>query len=157
MATRIHPKNVHEKSPKNVHEMSPKKRTFRGQKCPQNVTKSVHEMSPLFSTRCHLLCPRDVCHPKIGIQTYILFTNLKGLDTTICVSHFITVNISSLSIWREKLHTNKVPIPIFFQKHFHHVWFKVLLLAVFSPPTKQVFCLTVSSFSYTTTCKVKYI
>ena len=48
MATRIHPKNVHEKSPKNVHEMSP---------------KSVHEMSPLMSTRCHLLCPRNVCHP----------------------------------------------------------------------------------------------
>ena len=63
MATRIHPKNVHEKSPKNVHEMSPKKRTSRGQKCPRNVTKSVHEMSPLLSTRCHLLCPRDVCHP----------------------------------------------------------------------------------------------
>ena len=63
MATRIHPKNVHEKSPKNVHEMSPKKRTSRGQKCPRNVTKSVHEMSPFLSTRCHLLCPRDVCHP----------------------------------------------------------------------------------------------
>ena len=52
MATRIHPKNVHEKSPKNVHEMSPKKRTSHGQKCPRNVTKSVHEMSPLLSTRC---------------------------------------------------------------------------------------------------------
>ena len=52
MATRIHPKNVHEKSPKNVHEMSPKKRTSRGQKCPRNVTKSVHEMSPIMSTRC---------------------------------------------------------------------------------------------------------
>ena len=52
MATRIHPKNVHEKSPKNVHEMSPKKRTSHGQKCPRNVTKSVHEMSPIMSTRC---------------------------------------------------------------------------------------------------------
>ena len=39
MATRIHPKNVHEKSPKNVHEMSPK-----------------------VSTRCHLFCPRDVTY-----------------------------------------------------------------------------------------------
>ena len=62
MATRIHPKNVHEKSPKNVHEMSSKKRTSRGQKCPRNVTKSVHDMSPLLSMRCHLLCPQDVCH-----------------------------------------------------------------------------------------------
>ena len=52
MATRIHPKNVYEKSPKNVHEMSPKKRTSRGQKCPRNVTKCVHEMSPIMSTRC---------------------------------------------------------------------------------------------------------
>ena len=48
MSTRIHPKNVHEKSPK---------------KCPRDVTKSVHEKSPLLSSRSHLLCPRDVCHP----------------------------------------------------------------------------------------------
>ena len=34
--------------------MSPKKRTARGQKCPQNVTK--------VSTRCHLFCPRDVTY-----------------------------------------------------------------------------------------------
>ena len=93
--------------------------------------------------------------PRQNWYPNFLFTNLKGLDTTICVSYFISVNISSLSIWREKLHTNKVPIPIFFQKHFHHVWFKVLLLAVFSPPTKQVFCLTVSSFSYTVHCCMK--
>ena len=75
MATRIHPKNVHEKSPKNVHEMSPKKRTSRG----RNVTKSVHEMSPLLSTRCHLLCPRDVCHPHGWLPIsllYLLFSPL---------------------------------------------------------------------------------
>ena len=59
MATRIHPKNVHEKSPKNVHEMSPKKRSSRGQKCPRNVIKSVHEMSPNMSTRC--LPPSTLC------------------------------------------------------------------------------------------------
>ena len=70
MATRIHPKNVHEKSPKNVHEMSPKKRTSRGQKCPQNVTKSVHEMSPIMSTRC--------LPPEIAL--YYFKTNLRNLD-----------------------------------------------------------------------------
>ena len=37
MSTRIHTKNVHEKSPK--------KRTSRGQKCPREVTYYVHEMS----------------------------------------------------------------------------------------------------------------
>ena len=78
MATRIHPKNVQEKSPKNVHEMSPKKRTSRGQKCPWNVTKCVHEMSPLLSTRCHLLCPRDVCHP---LRIYQNFFGCISLNT----------------------------------------------------------------------------
>ena len=32
--------------------MSPKKRTFRGQKCPRDVTPFVHEMSPTMSTKC---------------------------------------------------------------------------------------------------------
>ena len=62
MATRIHPKNVHEKSPKNVHEMSPKKRTFRGQKCPRNVIKSVHEISATLTRGGRLL----LAHPALS-------------------------------------------------------------------------------------------
>ena len=54
MATRIHTKNVHDKSPENVHGMSPKERTSHGQKCP--------EMSPKVSTRCHLFCSRDITY-----------------------------------------------------------------------------------------------
>ena len=67
MSTRIHPKNVHEKSPK--------KTTFRGQKCPREVTKKVSTRNhPLamstrsrpfwkkVSTRYH--CPRNVSIPR---------------------------------------------------------------------------------------------
>ena len=45
MATRIHPKNVQEKSPKNVHEMLPKVSTRCHLFCQRDVTYYVHEMS----------------------------------------------------------------------------------------------------------------
>ena len=44
-------------SPKSVHEMSPNQVTFRGQKCPRNVTKNVHEMSP---KNVHEMSPKNV-------------------------------------------------------------------------------------------------
>ena len=94
MATRIHPKNVHEKSPKNVHEMSPKKRTSCGQKCPQDVTKSVHEKSPFLSTRIHLLCPLDVCHPFWTEETLslssglpIIFSDFNAMEKKVLYGH----------------------------------------------------------------------
>ena len=55
MATRIHPKNVHESHAKKSTKCHLKRGLL--------VDKSVHEKSPLLSTRSHLLCPRDVCHP----------------------------------------------------------------------------------------------
>ena len=94
MATRIHPKNVHEKSPKNVHEMSPKKTTSRGQKCPRNITKCVHKMSPLLSTRCHLLCPRDVCHPSL-LHTYMFKRKSDSKVQSLSLCYVLPLQLSS--------------------------------------------------------------
>jgi hypothetical protein len=60
MSTRIHPKNVHEKSPKTCPRKVTQKEDFSWtllstrchQKCPREVTPFVHKKSPIMSTRC---------------------------------------------------------------------------------------------------------
>ena len=75
MSTRIHPKNVHEKSPK---------------KCPQKVTQKEDFSWTLLSTRCHQKCLHDVtpfvhekscimstrCLPPVFLLTGLLYTGI---------------------------------------------------------------------------------
>ena len=78
MSTKIHPKSVHEKSPNWV--------TFRGQKCPRDVTKNVHGkspsknvhgMSPILIKSVHEMSLSTKClHPKSGIDVGPTVINL---------------------------------------------------------------------------------